>query len=139
MSSNFKAYLLTAAIFFGLVLIVWGLDSVGLIDHSQDSASLSGPSISTVVARRNRECKDDSFGAYLISQTFVKRALKSPSSATFPDKYDVRHLGGCNLEIIAKVDAENAYGAKLRTTYAAKVQYHATEDSWTLLDLQFNE
>ncbi|MBI3921313.1 MAG: hypothetical protein HY318_07850 [Armatimonadetes bacterium] len=78
-------------------------------------------------------------GAYFWSQEYVKAALKAPSTAKFPWYSDsfVSDLGGGRFEVRAYVDAQNAFGAMLRSNYTCVVS-STTGDHWTLesIDIQ---
>lgn len=62
-------------------------------------------------------------GAYLMSREFVKRKLRSPASAQFPDfnapGVHVMKEARCKFSVVAYVDAQNAFGAPLRTAYVS--------------------
>jgi len=57
------------------------------------------------------------------AQTFIKRILKAPSSAKFPstlwssDAYIVRHHANDVVSVESYVDAQNSFGAMLRSSY----------------------
>ena len=59
------------------------------------------------------------FMAYDACTDAVSQQLKAPGSADFQSKLDVdyRTSGGNNITIIGYVDAENSFGAKLRTDW----------------------
>jgi len=59
------------------------------------------------------------FMAYDACTDAVSQQLKAPSSADFQGKLDVnyRTTGGDNIIVIGYVDAENSFGAKLRTDW----------------------
>ena len=84
-------------------------------------------------------CKDTTM-AFVMSQTFVKKRLKSPSTADFPymssEGVSVFYQGECKHQIFAYVDAQNSFGAMLRTEYYAEVQNEKGTDTWRLLDLK---
>src|SRR6056297_1170929 len=76
--------------------------------------------------------------AYVMSQEPVKSFLKSPSSASFPSYsdsgVDVIVDENCVFNVAGYVDAENSFGAEIRTPFTAKM---ATDGkSWTALDVQ---
>ena len=88
---------------------------------------------STRVAR-NR-C-DSHAGAFIASKDHVRRRLKSPGSADFPFlDYRHRKMPGCRMFISSYVDAQNGFGALIRTNYAAVVEYR--DDRWHLVSLRF--
>ena len=78
----------------------------------------------------------DEMTAYFASQDFVKKNLKAPSTAKFPwfREVSVRDLGEGRYSISAYVDAQNSFGAQIRTNYTCVVK---GEDSllWILEDI----
>ena len=87
-------------------------------------------------------CNDSSM-AYIMSQQFVKKHLKSPSTANFPysSSEGVHIFSGeeCMHEVVAYVDAQNSFGAMIRTKYRARVQNEKGTDTWRLLEFEMNE
>jgi len=85
----------------------------------------------------------DTTAAFVMSQEFVKKRLKAPATAEFPytssEGVSVIYLGDCKHKILAYVDAQNSFGAKIRTRYSAEVQNEKGTDTWRLLDLQMYE
>lgn len=79
--------------------------------------------------------------AYVISQDFIKRELKSPSTAKFPAmwKSNVVDLGDCRFRVRSYVDAQNAFGAMLRTSYAAEVEYLPATKTWRINNLSLEQ
>lgn len=60
---------------------------------------------------------------YYYSQRLVKEKLKSPKSAEFPSYSDsFAKKNGNTITISAYVDAENSFGANVRTNYAATIE-----------------
>jgi len=75
--------------------------------------------------------------AYIMSQGFVKKRLKSPGSAEFPsmawDKTDIRISFDRSTGLYtvrAWVDAQNSFGAKIRTNYIVVLK-EVRPDNWT--------
>lgn len=90
-----------------------------------------------------KECSND-IPAFVMSQDFVRKNLKAPSTADFPsmasDGVQVHYLGNCTHEILAYVDADNSFGTKLRTKYYIKIQRKkGTDDEWRVLKLKMEE
>lgn len=76
---------------------------------------------------------DDSIMAYIMAQNFIKKRLKAPGSADFPsqvwNKEDV-HVskqadGG--YRVAAWVDAQNSFGAKLRSKWVCELKPTSAE------------
>ncbi len=83
--------------------------------------------------------------AWNITKEFVTQSLKAPSTAKwgsmFGDHQDptkcVRYLGGNRFESRGWVDAQNSFGAVLRTQFVCTVQQQA--NSWALVSLDIVE
>lgn len=93
-------------------------------------------------AKDEKTCSND-ITAFVISQDFIRKNLKTPTTAIFPyitsDGVMVNYLGNCTHEIVAYVDAENSFGAKLRTKYYIKMQNKKGTDEWRVLKLHMDE
>ena len=82
-----------------------------------------------------------SSAAFVISKGYVKQSLKSPATADFPllDS-QTRHLGEGRYAASSYVDAQNSFGAKLRTYWSTELRYKgaglpADPASWELISL----
>lgn len=75
----------------------------------------------------------DEIGAFVMSQSFVEKRLKAPSTADFCSYSDatVTDLGGGRFRVSAYVDAQNSFGAKIRTRYTCVLK-STDGDTWTL-------
>jgi hypothetical protein len=97
------------------------------------SASNDDRSGNKTSSRAERECNDE-IAAFVGTQEFVSKSLRSPSTAEFPsiadDNVSVTPLGNCAYQIIAYVDAENGFGATIRTYYTAIMEYRKSSDAW---------
>jgi len=75
--------------------------------------------------------------AYAMSQTFVKRGLKAPSTANFGSytESQVQPLpageSACRFLVLGLVDAQNSFGAMIRNRYTVIVAKIKGEDAWT--------
>lgn len=91
--------------------------------------------------RRSLECSDEKIAwrAPLRAEAYVKERLVSPKTAEFggqtvslmPSPSD----SICNYTIIGFVDAQNSFGAMVRSEYGAKVRYNKDEDTWSLVEV----
>jgi hypothetical protein len=84
-----------------------------------------------------RADKPDDVGAYVFAQNAVTQALKCPSTAQFPSGVSefVSDQGGGVFTVRAYVDAQNSFGAMVRTRFTARVKYLGNH-RWQLEDLQ---
>lgn len=71
--------------------------------------------------------------AYTMCKSFVRDRLKAPRTAKFPWSASeaTTDLGGGRYQVVSYVDAQNAFGAMLRTNYSCTVQW-AGGDRWQL-------
>jgi hypothetical protein len=68
--------------------------------------------------------------AFAYAQTFVKRELKSPSTAQFSIQKDavITKLDDGKYKVESFVDAQNSFGAMLRKSFI--VIMHKNDDNW---------
>jgi hypothetical protein len=74
--------------------------------------------------------------ARAMCEGFVEKQLRAPSTAGFSGVLDttVAPSGPSAYRVSGYVDAENGFGAQIRTDYVCEVREDG--DTWTLLDLQ---
>lgn len=83
---------------------------------------------------------DDIHGAWVYGQMFVKKRLKSPSTASFPFGGASKHvtpLGGGRYQVDAYVDSQNGFGAMLRTHFHLVIKQVA--GGWEQESLKFRD
>lgn len=89
-------------------------------------------------------CEDD-VGAFVFAQEFVKRQLKAPSTAEFPNitADGVSSVptkspdGQCAFSVRLYVDAQNSFGAKVRQRFHVMVAPEkGGRDTWRLVDIE---
>lgn len=77
---------------------------------------------------------DDPTRAYIMSQRFVEDRLRSPSTASFPryssDGVRVTQPQRCHYEVSGYVDAQNSFGATIRTRFSMRLEYIPAEEIW---------
>lgn len=90
------------------------------------------------VAKIEQDCRDGTM-AFVMSQGFVEKRLKSPSTAKFPYVSDegvkVGYIGECTNLVVAYVDSQNGFGATVRSQYAVKIKYNPEDETYTALDV----
>lgn len=65
--------------------------------------------------------KDEKLGAWVIAQQFVEEELKAPGTASFGGK-DVQPEGAGRYRVSGWVDAQNGFGAKVRSRFSITVE-----------------
>ena len=78
---------------------------------------------------------DNAARAYITAQDHVRKRLRSPVSADFPFlDFTAKKSGPCRLTIRSYVDAQNGFGATIRTRFTAVMELRS--GSWTLMSLR---
>jgi hypothetical protein len=85
---------------------------------------------------------NDSIAAFVYGNRFVEQRLKAPATAKFPYISDsgvsVRSSGNCTHTVTGYVDAQNSFGALIRSQYNVTVQYTNSSSSWRLVSIEIN-
>lgn len=74
---------------------------------------------------------------WICAQKAIKDNLKSPASAVFPtfsDSY-IKSIGNNQYTISAYVDAENSYGASIRSTFSVTIEIIHNGDGFKTIDI----
>lgn len=105
------------------------------IEHAQEAAAKT--------ATRAHQCGASyESQAYIYSQFFVEQELRSPTTARFPhikrDGVTSTAIGECRFRIRSYVDAQNAFGAEIRTHFAITIERLPEQDSWRLISIHFS-
>ena len=85
-----------------------------------------------------KKCGDTTM-AFVMSQEFVKRNLKAPSTAEFPwytdDQVSVSQKPDCAFRVIGWVDAQNGFGAQIRSQYVVDLKYIDGSGAWRMTNI----
>lgn len=77
--------------------------------------------------------------ASIMCEDYVKQRLNSPRSAKFPSFWTgearIDSLGGGRYRVHSQVDAQNAFGALLRSQFVCSIAKVPGGDEWRLEDL----
>lgn len=69
----------------------------------------------------------DKIDAYNYAEDFVKKKLKSPSSAKFPDSQqkvdDTTYESGSTYKINSYVESQNSFGAMIKTNFSCTIYF----------------
>lgn len=78
--------------------------------------------------------------ASVMAEQFVRKSLKAPSTADFPwyNPDHVKYRGDNTWVVHSYVDAQNSFGAKLRTWYICELKYMGNKE-WKCISLALNE
>lgn len=124
----------------GCLIVVIALFA-GLLIIGKLSAPSEEERAKSAAERENSQCQGDKVMAWVIAKKLIKPQLKSPSTAVFEDSHTDKMVFptgiDCQYRVRAYVDAQNAFGAKLRNKFTAVVKYNGN-DKWSLVSLEFD-
>lgn len=118
-----------------IVVILGGLSSWILYANHQKSQE-------TPEMRKAAKCGNSgSVTAHTMAEHYVGARLKAPSSAKFPryDDSQVAYIGDCEFTVRSYVDAQNSFGAMLRSNYYVRLKYDANADRYFLIDIRIGK
>ena len=129
---------------FVIFVIAVGWASQGEISGSESAGQSKTPAAAKPAATPTKTgYKEDHISAWVMAQEFVKRKLKSPGSADFGSLLGdyqkpsscVTYLGDREYRVKGWVDAQNAFGAKLRNHFVLKLKHvGGADDEWRCID-----
>jgi hypothetical protein len=93
--------------------------------------------LNSMCNRSETETVDDqNLVAWGICKQFIRDRLKAPTTAKFEtyNRYGVKQLDTDDWQVTIQVDAQNSFGAMLRSTYVCKIQDKG-DDKWYLTSL----
>jgi hypothetical protein len=107
--------------------------------RKKDAEAQAAKKAAKKAAALAKKCNDTTM-AFVMSQTFVKRNLKAPSTAEFPwitdDQVAISTKPDCGFRVIGWVDAQNGFGAQIRSKYVVDLKYLDDEaGTWQLTDI----
>jgi hypothetical protein len=107
-----------------MILVVIVLVIVGMVAGGDEDKD----------GRGGGDASDLEYGAFDVCQQFVKQELKAPGTAKFRNFFEddgevtVTHTGD-EYTVVSSVDAENSFGASLRSNFRCVVT-HVSGDTW---------
>lgn len=131
-TSRSNPWLRILALLFVVILGAWGVYQLTGKGRGVDGALAAS-------GKADRNCSDTTM-AYIMSRRFVERALVAPSTAKFPggtsSEVSSRIVGECKFLVSAYVDAQNSFGAMIRTRYTIEMEYLPDSKNWRGTNLQ---
>lgn len=124
-----------------VALVLVGVPVIGLMlppstEEEEAAAERKAPEAS---AKREQACEKQGTMPAIMAANFVKRELRSPSTARFGSslRASIQYEGSCRWTVANFVDAQNAFGATTRQNFSAKMRYDPESGNWGMSDLQF--
>lgn len=113
----------------GLFAVTAGIVWIGVTTKNDGPAA---------VASRDAQCSEGV--AFVMSQNFVKRDLRAPATAQFPHQpISATEIGECQFRVSSYVDAQNAFGALIRSNYSVDMKFNASGRTWSAANLSISE
>ena len=75
--------------------------------------------------------------AFVMQQDAVRSRLRAPATADFPSSADVQVLEGCRFMVRSYVDAQNGFGALIRTHYVSVIRHFPERRTWQVQSIEF--
>ena len=81
-------------------------------------------------ARATKTCTDQAM-FFVIAQKFVRQSLKAPATAEFPSSAtQAVQMDECRMIVSSHVDAQNGFGAQIRSSWAVDLEYRPASDDY---------
>lgn len=123
--------------------ILWPAYSVYRFNHPKSPRASASASASDSEGATGSARSDRSTMAVVQCQNYVRDHLRSPSTADFPWlDHAVVPSGNETYMVKSYVDAQNGFGATVRTDYICEIRYlggdAADQGNWSLIDLSLS-
>ena len=81
-------------------------------------------------AQATRTCTDQAM-FFVIAQKFVRQSLRAPATAEFPSSAtQAVQMDECRMIVSSHVDAQNGFGAQIRSSWAVDLEYRPASDDY---------
>ncbi|HTV69657.1 MAG TPA: hypothetical protein VMF90_14070 [Rhizobiaceae bacterium] len=106
-------------------------EQLRIVEQRKASAEAAKQAKEDAKAARLDACSRAEIQAFAVSQDAVRARLKAPSTASFPwTPIRAEHTGNCKFHVLAYVDAQNGFGAMVRSNYVATLNYEPETKGW---------
>ena len=124
-----------AVVYFGFLKPETELERLQRQSNEASMAARIASGLSPEVHKNCENTDNAKISAFVMSQPFVERSLKSPSTADFPrmtaNGVYVSRIRECVFSVTGYVDAQNGFGAVLRTPYTIEIEYNPEDDNFS--------
>lgn len=112
-------------------------EQVRLVERQQAEVEAAKQAKEDAKLARLESCRKMQNFAYPASKDEVRARLKAPSTASFPWTPIVsQHIGDCKFQVLAYVDAQNGFGAMIRSNYVATLTYDPAAERWRVTSVK---
>lgn len=126
-----------------LKIVLWSILIISVLalwNYANNNSRPSSPSSYKPKSEKSYNTYHSPSYAYIQAETFIKKKLKSPSTAEFPGVFEKKDhivsMGGSKYKISSWVDSQNSYGAMMRTNFSCVIEFEGNKVSCT--ELAFN-
>lgn len=82
--------------------------------------------------------KPNEYEAKQICEDAVERNLKSPATATYDSRVQIKSDNENDYRILTEVDSQNGFGAMVRTNFSCNLTWSPEAKKWTLDKIKRN-
>lgn len=112
-------------------------EQIGIVERQQAEVEATKQAKEYARTARLDACSRVEIQAFAVSQDAVRARLKSPSTASFPwTPIASQHTGDCKFQVLAYVDAQNGFGAMVRSNYVATLTYDPATKHWRVTSVK---
>lgn len=112
-------------------------EQVRVVERQQAEVEAARQAKEDAKLARLESCTKMQNFAYPASKDEVRARLKAPSTASFPWTPIVsQHIGDCKFQVLAYVDAQNGFGAMIRSNYVATLTYDPAAERWRVTSVK---
>ena len=113
-----------------------------IVSGPDDNTSSSSSSEAKKEQRTDWRSRDNTVRAHSVLKQHVRQHLKAPSTAKFPNVWDegvvIRKRDNQEYTVVSYVDAQNPFGAMIRTGFAGRVK-QTGKDDWLIIEFTMQE
>lgn len=137
MTKDWKHIFLTVMGCFAAYLVISSAVVEASKTPEQRAAEKAEKEKAAQAAAYEKACGSKNNGmAFVMMQKPIRARLRSPSSASFPYQPDaIVPIGNCRFRMVSYVDAQNGFGATLRTRWSGTIQFNVGSNTWTAIEV----
>lgn len=137
MTKDWKHIFLTVMGCFAAYLVISSVVVEASKSPEQRAAEKAEKEKVAQAAAYEKACGSKNNGmAFVMMQKPIRSRLRSPSSASFPYQPDaIAPIGNCRFKMVSYVDAQNGFGATLRTRWSGTIQFNPDDNTWRAIEV----
>lgn len=121
-----------------MLLSILALLATILMIQKQEPQATESSTVAAKISDPDAPCREQGARAFVLAKEFVSSRLKSPATANFPWLDTGVYLGKCQYQVASYVDAQNSFGATIRSHYVAKLKVDPQTNNWSVVDFKMD-